>query len=219
MLNRNLDLDITKYASVNFNSLADIIDILGGAEVELTSEEIFWLNGYTAETSQVVGRQTHTLDENSPGVHNLDGIQAVSIPGSVIQPEMTLSVQSASRIILQKMIQKLKTAGPVKWNKILDQVLPEISTNMTTPDIMKLGLNIFRYKIGETKGFPFDITTSENVIGLEGSYAVAIGHADNVRQLHEQLFGETGYQPSDEVQQISQDVAYLTGVYPENYAQ
>lgn len=58
---------------------------------------------------------------------------------------------------------------------------------MTTPDIMKLGLNIFRYKIGETKGFPFDITTSENVIGLEGSYAVAIGHADNVRQLHEQL--------------------------------
>lgn len=93
------------------------------------------------------------------------------------------------RIILQKMIQKLKTAGPVKWNKILDQVLPEISTNMTTPDIMKLGLNIFRYKIGETKGFPFDITTSENVIGLEGSYAVAIGHADNVRQLHEQLFG------------------------------
>lgn len=79
--------------------------------------------------------------------------------------------------------------------------------------------NIFRYKIGETKGFPFDITTSENVIGLEGSYAVAIGHADNVRQLHEQLFGETGYQPSDEVQQISQDVAYLTGGYPENYAQ
>ena len=49
------------------------------------------------------------------------------------------------------------------------------------------------------KGFPFDITTSENVIGLEGSYAVAIGHADNVRQLHEQLFGETGYQPPDEV--------------------
>ena len=57
MLNWNLDLDITKYASVNFNSLADIIDILGGVEVELTSEEIFWLNGYAAETSQVVGRR------------------------------------------------------------------------------------------------------------------------------------------------------------------
>ena len=84
---------------------------------------------------------------------------------------------------------------------------------MTTPDIMKLGLNIFRYKIGETKGFPFDITTSENVIGLEGSYAVAIGHADNKAPWRDWI------QPSDEVQQINQDVAYLTGVYPENYAQ
>ena len=159
MLNRNLDLDITKYASVNFNSLADIIDILGGVEVELTSEEIFWLNGYTAVSYT---RIRYTAGDDFKRAER-------------------------QRIILQKMIQKLKTAGPVKWNKILDQVLPEISTNMTTPDIMKLGLNIFRYKIGETKGFPFDITTSENVIGLEGSYAVAIGHADNVRQLHEQL--------------------------------
>ena len=167
----------------------------------------------------MVGRQTHTLDENSPGVHNLDGIQAVSYTRIRYTAGDDFKRAERQRIILQKMIQKLKTAGPVKWNKILDQVLPEISTNMTTPDIMKLGLNIFRYKIGETKGFPFDITTSENVIGLEGSYAGAIGHADNVRQLHEQLFGETGYQPSDEVQQISQDVAYLTGVYPENYAQ
>ena len=153
MLNRNLDLDITKYASVNFNSLADIIDILGGVEVELTSEEIFWLNGYTAETSQVVGRQTHTLDENSPGVHNLDGIQAVSYTRIRYTAGDDFKRAERQRIILQKMIQKLKTAGPVKWNKILDQVLPEISTNMTTPDIMKLGLNIFRYKIGETKGF------------------------------------------------------------------
>ena len=48
------------------------------------------------------------------------------------------------------MIQKLKTAGPVKWNKILDQVLPEISTNIPTPANMKLGLNKFRYKFGET---------------------------------------------------------------------
>lgn len=219
MLNRNLDLDITRYASVNFNALADIIDILGGIEVELTSEEIFWLNGYTAETSQVVGRQTNTLDENAPGVHKLDGIQAVSYTRIRYTAGDDFKRAERQRIVLQEMIQKLKTAGPIKWNRIMDQVLPQISTNMTTPDIMKLGLNIFRYQIGETKGFPFDITTSDNVIGLEGSYAVAIGHADNVRQLHEHLFQESGYEPSEKVQQISQDVAYLTGVYPENYMQ
>lgn len=219
MLNRNLDLDISQYAAVNFQSLADMIDILGGIEVELTSEEIFWLNGYAAETSQVVGKPMVEMDVNSPGVHNLDGVQAVSYTRIRYTDGDDFKRAERQRIVLSKLIQKLKTAGPVKWNQILDQVLPEISTNLTTPDIMKLGLNLFRYKIGETKGFPFDITTTENVIGLTGSYAVAIGHADNVRQLHGYLFGDDSYQVSDKVTQISQDVAYLTGVYPEDYMQ
>lgn len=219
MLNRNLDLDIDKYATVNFNSLADIIDILGGVEIELTGEEIFWMNGYAAETSQVVGRPTTELDPNVPGVYNLDGIQAVSYTRIRYTAGDDFKRAERQRIVLQQIIQKMKTAGPRKWNQILDTVLPKISTNLTTPTIMKLGLGLPRYKIAETKGFPFDITTSENVIGLEGSYAVAIGHADNVRQLHEYLFAETDYQVSEKVQTISQDVAYLTGVYAEDYIQ
>ena len=37
LLNRNLDLDIEKYISVNFNALADVVDELGGLEMDLTS--------------------------------------------------------------------------------------------------------------------------------------------------------------------------------------
>lgn len=41
LLNRNFDLDIQKYMSVNFNALADVIDLLGGIEIDLTAEEVF----------------------------------------------------------------------------------------------------------------------------------------------------------------------------------
>ena len=61
-------------------------------------------------------------------------------------------------------------------------------------------------------GFPFDVTTSEEVSGLEGSFVVSIGFADNVRQLHKFLFGVDNYQVSDKVLQIDSDVAYLTGI-------
>ena len=40
LLNRNLDLDIKKYISVNFNALSDIIDALGGLEIDVTEEEV-----------------------------------------------------------------------------------------------------------------------------------------------------------------------------------
>ena len=69
------------------------------------------------KTSQVVGRQTHTLDENSPGVHNLDGIQAVSYTRIRYTAGDDFKRAERQRIILQKMIQKLKTAGPVNGIK------------------------------------------------------------------------------------------------------
>ena len=59
LLNRNLDMDIEKYISVNFNALADVVDALGGIEIDMTEEEVYWTNGYCAETSEVVGRETN----------------------------------------------------------------------------------------------------------------------------------------------------------------
>ncbi len=56
-------------------------------------------------------------------------------------------------------------------------------------------------------GYPFDVTTSEDVIGLEGSFVVPIGFADNVRQLHKFLFKAENYQVSEKVLQIDSDVA------------
>lgn len=40
LMNRNLDLDIEKYISVNFNALADIIDALGGIDLDFTEEKL-----------------------------------------------------------------------------------------------------------------------------------------------------------------------------------
>ena len=44
LLNKNLDLDIQHYVTVNFNALSDVIDTLGGLEIELTDEEAVHMN-------------------------------------------------------------------------------------------------------------------------------------------------------------------------------
>lgn len=215
LLNRNFDLDIKKYMSVNFNALADVIDLLGGIEVELTDEEVFWTNGYCTETSQVVGRTTTDLTQ--AGVNNLDGIQAVSYARIRKTEGDDFKRSERQRIVLEKVVEKAKTASLSTLNKIIDQVLPQVSTNLSTNDFIGIAASAARYEIGEMSGYPFDVMTSEDVIGLEGSYVVAIGAADNVRQLHEFLFGAEDYQVSDKVRQINQDVAYLTGIAGSDY--
>ena len=210
LLNRNFDLDISKYMSVNFNALADVIDLLGGIEIDLTAEEVFWTNGYCTETSQVVGRKTTELTQ--PGNQLLDGIQAVSYARIRYTEGDDYKRAERQRTVLQKVVDKAKSASLSTLNKIIDQVLPQVSTNLSTSDFVGLAASAARYTIGEMSGFPFDVTTSEEVSGLEGSFVVSIGFADNVRQLHKFLFGVDNYQVSDKVLQIDSDVAYLTGI-------
>ncbi|MGC4019339.1 MAG: LCP family protein [Muricomes sp.] len=215
LLNRNFDLDIKKYMSVNFNALADVIDLLGGIELDLTDEEVFWTNGYATETSKVVGRKTTELTH--AGKQKLDGIQAVSYSRIRYTEGDDFKRSERQRLVLQQVVKEAKKASLPTLNKIINQVLPQVSTNLSTKDFMGIAANAARYELGEMKGYPFDVTVSENVIGLEGSYVVPIGFADNVKQLHAFLFGKEQYQVSDKVQSIDSDIIYLTGVDGNDY--
>lgn len=215
LLNRNFDLDIQKYMSVDFTALADVIDLLGGIELDLTDEEVFWTNGYCVETSEVVGRKTKELTR--AGTQVLDGIQAVSYARIRYTEGDDFKRSERQRTVLQKVVEKAKTASIPTLNKIIDQVLPKVSTNLSTSDFVGLAASATKYKIGEMKGYPFDVTTSEAVIGLEGSYVVPIGAADNVAQLHKFLFGVDDYQASNKVQSIDSDIVYMTGISGADY--
>lgn len=76
MLNRNFDLNIEDYVSVNFNALVNVIDALGGVDLDVTEEEVPHLNNYQVETSKVVGQERIPLEHG--GMQTLNGVQAVS---------------------------------------------------------------------------------------------------------------------------------------------
>ena len=56
MLNRNLDMDIEHYVTVNFDALIDVIDAVGGVEIDVQEEEISYICGYAMEIMDVTGR-------------------------------------------------------------------------------------------------------------------------------------------------------------------
>lgn len=215
LLNRNLDMDIEKYISVNFNALADVVDALGGIEVEMTDEEVYWTNGYCTETSKVVGRKTTEL--SGAGVHKLDGIQAVSYARIRYTEGMDFKRTQRQRIVLEKIAEKAQKANIGTLNNIVNKVMPQISTNLTVSNMLGLAAHAADYKLGEMSGFPFEVTTCENVKNHKGSYVTAIGLAKNVSELHEFLFGEQNYEPSETVKDISANVIDMTDVDPDTY--
>lgn len=214
LLNRNLDLDIQNYVSVNFDALVDVIDALGGLDIDMTAEEAEYTKGYASETAQVTGRyMDESLVEIRDGVQHLDGVHAVGYARIRYTSGDDFKRSERQRFLIGEVVSKAKKANVFTLNKIIDQVFPKISTSFSNGDMVSYAANIMKFNIVESGGFPYDVTTSDNIMNLPGSYVVPVGFSQNVTRLHYALFGEEQYQPSDKVLEVSNDIAYLTGIY------
>ena len=202
MLNKNLDMDIQHYVTVNFNALVDVIDELGGIEVDLTEEEVFWTNGYCTETSRVTGKSTTELTK--PGRQILDGVQATSFCRIRYTQGDDFKRAERQRTVLQEVVNKAQKADLSTINRIIDKVFPKIATNFTLTEILAYAKDAFDYKLTDMAGFPFDKTTS--TLTDVGSSVIPEGLEDNVIKLHQFFFGSDGYIPSSTVKSIGYEI-------------
>ena len=97
-------------------------------------------------------------------------------------------------------------------NALMDDVMPEVSTNMTTKDILPLMLRLPRMDIKGSTGWPYD---KEGYLSPYSGvwYAAPVTLESNVERLHREMFGEEGYKAPDSVKTISGNISYTTGYY------
>ncbi len=210
MLNMNLDLDIQNYVTVDFKAIADTIDLLGGIDIELTEEEVKYIADFIGETGDVAGREraeVHYVDGS--GLQHLDGVQATTYARIRSTAGGDFTRTERQRLVIEKMVEKIIQSDIGIINKIVDKVFPTISTNFTMTEILNYAKYFTQYKLGENTGFPIDKAT-DTISGL-GSIVIPVTLADNVKQLHEFLFGTTDYMPSSKVQSISSKIVARIG--------
>ena len=203
LLNKNLDLNIEHYVAVNFNAMIDVIDTLGGLDIELTEEEVKYTNMYCDETAVVTGRPFEE-DLVGAGVHHLDGVQATSFCRIRYTKGDDFKRTERQRFVIEKIVEKLQAANLATINKIADDVFAEVGTNFTLPEILSYAKDFKKYTLGETTGFPFNKSTG-TLSGI-GSSVLPTDLAGDVQQLHQFFFGDDGYTPSDVVLSIDAGV-------------
>lgn len=201
MMNRNLDLDISDYVAVDFNALVEVIDLLGGIDLEVTEEEAGYMNSYIDEITGVTGKQSAHV---GGGMQTLDGVQATAYARVRYTTGWDFKRTERQRLVIQKMFEKAKSASLGTLNSILDAALPDVSTSLSNTELLGLMMKLNKYNMGENTGFPFDHAGVS--AGSLGEVVVAVDLAANVRQLHQFLYGETDYTVSPTVQGISDQI-------------
>ena len=124
-------MNIEKYVTVNFNALVDVIDAVGGLDLELTHEEVVHMNNYCVETSKVTGKKYKKIEPAVAGTYKLNGVQAVSYARIRYTAGGDYKRTERQRLVLKKTADKLKQQDLATLNKIIDKVMPEVSTSFT----------------------------------------------------------------------------------------
>lgn len=207
-LNKNLDLNITDYITFNWKGVADAINILGGVDLELSKAEFRYINSFITETVKSTNIGSHHL--KSAGMNHLDGVQAVAY-GRLRLMDTDYARTERQRKIINLAFEKAKKADYSVLNNILVVVLPQVATSLDFADLTNVALNITKYNLGETTGFPM----ARGEANIKGSCVVPATLEYNVKLLHEFFFADEIYTPTDTVKNISAKIASNTGIYKE----
>lgn len=206
MLNKNLDLNITDSVSVDFNALVDAVDLLGGVELDITSDEVGYMNGYIDSVSEVTGKKSSHV---SAGTQLCDGVQATAYSRIRYTTGWDYKRTERQRTVITKMFEKVKQTDLLTLNDMLDTMLPEVYTTLTAGEMLDLAKDVAKYHMGENTGFPFDKESTD--VGKQGDVVVPIDLESNVIQLHQFLYNDDDYIPSNTVKELSETIHNNTG--------
>lgn len=190
-INKNLDLNIKEFVTINFKVVEDVVDAVGGVTIKLSA----------AEASQVPGI-------SGAGTYTLNGNQALEY-GRIRKIDSDFQRTERMRTVINAVFDKVKSMSLTKLNKLVDKILPKVKTNIKTADITEIMTKLPSIKIGDSAGWPYK-TTGKTIDGLY--YGVPTTLETSVKELHKELFEQEDYEVTETVKNISTTIINKTGV-------
>ena len=213
MLNKNLDLDIENYVTFNWKAVADVIDLLGGVEIDVSKAAFYYMNAYIHETclkSGISAQNPAAMYIKNAGPQHLNGVQAVAY-ARLRYMDSDFERTKRQREVISQCLDLAKKTDLATLTKIIDTVLPQVAFNIDTADIIELAKGISRYNIRESVGFPKDL--KDQMMGKKGACVIPATLESNVVWLHSILFADENYTVSDAVKRYSQKISDDSGYY------
>lgn len=137
---QNFGVKLDGYAEVNFEAFKDIVNEIGGVEVELTEQEAQYLN----TTNYINGKKNRNV---KAGWNTMNGAQALGYcrVRKVANINGTNNDQGRTerqRMVMNAIFAKVKTMPMSKWMDILDAVLPNITTDISNKEMINYATSI-----------------------------------------------------------------------------
>lgn len=200
-INKNFDLNAKDFVTINFSALSNVIDALGGVEINITKDELKYVNAYAKDVARINGTTVKKIA--SPGLQTLSGVQATGYCRVRYTAGGDFKRAERQRTVLEQLIKKAKSSNPITLYHVIDEILPQVYTSLDTKAILKFSTGLLSYKITDNYGFPFEKETPR-INGADVVTAKTL--SQNVSKWHEKLFQTSNYTPSSTVNYRSNEI-------------
>ena len=173
-VNKNFDMNIEYYATINFYGLASIIDAIGGIDIDMTKKEANAINTclrkHPPKYDNTDGSARVPL-EKIDGVQHLDGVQAVMY-ARVRSIDNDYSRTERQRKVLMSLIEEYKNQDLGTTMKMAEEFLPLVTTDIPQNQVMTYVMELFPMMSGakvETLRIPVDGTFKGGYVRISGT--------------------------------------------------
>lgn len=136
----NFSIEIDRYIAVDFYSFIKVVDILGGIDVDVQEDELYWLNQYIHASNLLTGGDEHEgyLESADGSYKHLNGKQALAYARFRYVGNGDFTRTERQRKVVNLIFDKLKSIDAATLINLLDSVLPEVTTNIPVSEFLEI---------------------------------------------------------------------------------
>ncbi len=189
-IEENLYIEIDDYVTVNFVSFANIVDAVGGVEIEVSDNEADAMNVLlqSPEGVSFFGEPSEDDLLDGGGTYNLSGKQALCYSRLRYVGNADFERTQRQRKVLEAIIKK--AANPVRIGAVAKEALPSMNTNMSKLNMYLLSLRGPGFLLGydvEQMRIPADDTYWGS--DIDGMSVLEVDFEENIDLIEDKLYG------------------------------
>lgn len=136
----NFGVPIDNYVLVNYISVVNIVDAVGGLTMDVTADELYWMDDKIRSVCDLVGAsyEDNMLSTDQAGELELNGIQTAAFLRIRYAGNNDFERTERARRVVLGLKDKAAAMSPTELDSFANTVLPYITTDLTQTDIISL---------------------------------------------------------------------------------
>lgn len=132
-------IEVNRYAAVDFFDLIDIIDIMGGVDLEISAKEANVANGYILDMCNLmnIDGMEHQIPAEGGMVH-CDGVMAVAFARNRFVGNSDYERTERQRYLINQMLKEVKQMSVAQMNEKMQAILQHVTMNIPESEIWSM---------------------------------------------------------------------------------